>query len=114
MGYVATRRLRFGDGWIEPGETVPEEEGRNYASLLALGHIIESKTAPKAARPAPEPSVPANDETPEVESAVDATDAAVVLAEAENIDLSTVEGSGKDGRIVEPDVQGAIAERDAG
>lgn len=45
MAYIATRRLRWGDGWIEPGESVPEEEGRSYASLLALGHIVESKTA---------------------------------------------------------------------
>lgn len=43
MAYVATRRLRFGDGWIEPGEPVPVEEGRNYASLLTLGHIAEVK-----------------------------------------------------------------------
>jgi hypothetical protein len=45
MSYVALRRLRWGDDWIEPGEPVPEEEGRSYASLLAHGHIAEVKAA---------------------------------------------------------------------
>ena len=44
--------------------------------------------------------------------AVNATDAAVELAEAENVDLSSVEGSGEDGRILVGDVEDAIAERE--
>lgn len=43
MAFIAQRRLRWGDGHLEPGDPVPEEEGRNYASLLALGHIVEVK-----------------------------------------------------------------------
>lgn len=208
MGYVATRRLRFGDGWIEPGEPVPVEEGRNYASLLAHGHIVEAKATENMSdeelvaevqrltaenetlKATPQDDVEVPDEvtpgvTPgwpidattgeplsltdeqrsalaekeigegteddpvlaivthegelvvigggeseegeagaEVESTdpagagsdaptVDATDAAAKLAEAEKIDLSTVTGTGKDGRIVEGDVRKAIAERDA-
>lgn len=35
---------------------------------------------------------------------VNATEAAVALAEEHNIDLSTVEGTGTDGRITQPDV----------
>ena len=38
-GYIAVARLRWGDGYIEPGELVPVEEGRNYTSLLRLGRI---------------------------------------------------------------------------
>lgn len=40
---------------------------------------------------------------------VDATDAARELAEDEGIDLATVEGSGKDGRITKGDVEAAIS-----
>ncbi len=41
---------------------------------------------------------------------VDATDAAIELSNKNGIDLSTVQGSGKDGRIVVGDVQGVIDE----
>jgi hypothetical protein len=37
--YVAQIRLRFGDGFILPGEPVPVEPGRNYALMLSLGEI---------------------------------------------------------------------------
>lgn len=39
MGYIANIPLRFGDGIIEPGEEVPVERGRSYASMLRLGQI---------------------------------------------------------------------------
>jgi hypothetical protein len=32
--YVALAHMRFGDGFLEPGDIVPVEAGRNYASLL--------------------------------------------------------------------------------
>lgn len=37
--YVATKRLHWGDEWIEVGEEVPSEKGRNYASLVRHGDI---------------------------------------------------------------------------
>lgn len=37
--YVACKRLRWGDGYIEPGERVPVEDGRNYELLVRLEHI---------------------------------------------------------------------------
>jgi hypothetical protein len=43
-----------------------------------------------------------------VSSEVDATDSAKKLAEEHKIDLSTVEGTGKDGRIVKPDVEALL------
>lgn len=44
MSYVAVHRLKWGDGWIEPGEAVPEgEPGRNYAHLLRLGMIQQAE-----------------------------------------------------------------------
>lgn len=42
-GYVAVTRLRWGEGYIEAGDPVPVEEGRNYASLLRLGRIARAK-----------------------------------------------------------------------
>jgi hypothetical protein len=39
MGYIANVPLRFGDGWIHPGESVPVEPGRNYRALLQRGEI---------------------------------------------------------------------------
>lgn len=43
MGFVALKRLRWGEETIMPGEPVPEgEEGRSYASLLAHGLIAET------------------------------------------------------------------------
>jgi pyruvate/2-oxoglutarate dehydrogenase complex dihydrolipoamide acyltransferase (E2) component len=43
MRYVALKHLKWGDEMIAPGDTVPEEEGRNYASLLRSGRIAEVK-----------------------------------------------------------------------
>lgn len=37
--YVAAKRLRWGDGWIEVGEEVPSERARNYDSLLRRGDV---------------------------------------------------------------------------
>jgi hypothetical protein len=43
MGFVALKRLRWGEETIMPGEPVPEgEEGRSYGSLLAHGLIAET------------------------------------------------------------------------
>ena len=37
--YVALARLRFGAGFIEIGEAVPVEEGRDYGALLRADQI---------------------------------------------------------------------------
>jgi len=47
-------------------------------------------------------------ETLTVSAEIDATDAARELAEEHGIDLETIEGSGKDGRIVKGDVEATI------
>lgn len=39
MGYVARSRLRWDDGWIEPGQPVPAHTARNYDLMLAAGQI---------------------------------------------------------------------------
>lgn len=37
--YIAVKRLRWGTGWIEPGEEVPADQRRNYIGMLRLGQI---------------------------------------------------------------------------
>lgn len=48
------------------------------------------------------------DEVPLDLNQINATDAAVALAEENGIDLATVNGTGNNGRIGKPDVQAAI------
>lgn len=38
--YVAQVRLRWEDGFIQPGEPVPADTGRNYQLMLAQGEIV--------------------------------------------------------------------------
>ena len=45
-GYVALKRLRWGDGWIEPGEPVPADDpGRSYQSMTYHGLVAPLKEA---------------------------------------------------------------------
>lgn len=53
------------------------------------------------------------EQNPEPPAAPEATDAAAELAEAEGIDLASIDGSGADGKITKGDVEKAVAERDA-
>lgn len=46
------------------------------------------------------------------EADVDATQAAIDLADAEGVDITEIEGTGTDGRVIQPDVEGAIEERE--
>lgn len=48
------------------------------------------------------------DEAPDV----DATEAAVAAADEYGVDLTEIEGTGKNGRVIEPDVQDAIEEQE--
>lgn len=81
--------------------------------------VAAPKPAPKkkAAKPEPKPEaaeVVAHEVTPEVEAGVEvsSTDSARALAEEAGIDLATLAGTGKEGRILKSDVQQAIKERD--
>jgi hypothetical protein len=44
--YVALVNMRWGDGWLKPGDPVPNEPGRNYGSLLRQGKIALATPAP--------------------------------------------------------------------
>ena len=95
---------------------------------IELGSGVSAKPAPKKAKkeaPAKaEAPKPQAEEAPvQVDEAVDTTPAADVaevlitdsaraLAEEAGLDLATIEGTGKEGRILKSDVQKAIKERD--
>lgn len=66
------------------------------------------KAEPKAEKSKAEPKAEAKAATPEI----DVTPAAAELAEAEGIDLSALEGTGKEGRILKSDVEAAIKARE--
>lgn len=189
MRYVALKNLKWGDGMIAPGEPVPDEEGRSYASLLRTGHIAKVPDAaemsdaqlaeayenaagerdaalkrladlegatpvdvPDGVTPGETPGWPIDAvtggalaltdeqrsgleadgisgdaivtrqgdivqiETEEAETVpgqddVDATESAVELAAANDVDLGTVTGTGDESRIVKADVQKIIDAR---
>jgi len=111
--YVALRRLKWGDRFIEIGEPVPEDEpGRNYNALL-FSHSIAGEPEPTAAGSREEMSVEPEEPTDIGSAPVDATEAAIRLAEENDVDPSEVTGTGKGGRILEADVQSAIDARTA-
>lgn len=56
MAFIALARLRFGDGWIDPGENVPVEPGRAYDQMVHRGEIALVPDDPKS-----EPDVSAED-----------------------------------------------------
>lgn len=81
------------------------------ASRKAPAETKAAKPAPKkAAKAAPEKAAKPAPKAEVVE--FDITDSARELAEEAGLDLATVEGTGKEGRILKSDVQKAIKNRD--
>jgi len=73
----------------------------------------EPKAEAKAEKPEPKAEAKAEKPEPKVETPeIDVTPAAAELAEAEGIDLSALEGTGKEGRILKSDVDAAIKARE--
>jgi len=79
---------------------------------IELGSGKSAKPKAKAAKPkAEKPVAKAKPkEAPAAEATFDITDAARELAEEHGIDLATIEGSGKEGRILKSDIDKAIKE----
>jgi len=85
--------------------------GKSAPAPKAKAAKPAAKAAPtKAAKPKAAKKVEAVEVQPVVESNI--TDSARELADEAGLDLSTIEGTGKEGRILKSDVQKAIKKRD--
>ena len=84
-----------------PAEPEIEPEGAEEEAAVATEEPEAAELeAPAAAEP--------EEAEPEAAEEIDITGAAEELAEEHGLDLSTIEGTGKDGRILKSDVQEAI------
>lgn len=101
--YVAARRLRWGDGWIETGHPVPDgEPNRRYDIMLRTGEIQLAQQGAAAIAVAPAaPSIPSN---------LTELSKAQLWALAKQLELEEIEGSGSTGNVLKADLIAAIEE----
>lgn len=100
QGFTEVRVL---DIEIGSGATTGRKAGRKKA---------EAPSTPAAGPPAEAPVAEVAAEAPEAPAKIEATDTARALAEEHGIDLATLEGTGKDGRILKSDVEKAIKQQE--
>ena len=86
---------------------VTKQEGDIVSSQELIGKIEAGAAASPSVKHAETSSAPAVDS--QMQAALAANPAAKKLAEENNLDLASVTGTGKDGRILKEDVQNAIA-----
>ena len=111
QGFTEVRVLdiEFGTGKPAPGpakaKKAPAKKApAKKAPAPKAEAPVEAEVAPpKAKAPAAEPTAPV---------AIEATETARTLAEEHGIDLATLEGTGKEGRILKSDVEKAIKDRE--
>jgi large subunit ribosomal protein L21 len=101
---------------VEPPANVEKPKRKKAVEAEAAKKPAKAKKAAEKVEKAEAPVVevaPVEVEVPTEEpSAIDATDTARSLADENGIDLSTLEGSGKGGRILKSDVAKAIKARE--
>lgn len=103
QGFTEVRVLEIGFPKGKAKRPAKREKPEPEAPVVEAEAPVEKP----AAAPEPEAPVEAVAEAPEA-GELDITGAARELAEEHGIDLASVEGSGKDGRILKTDVQKAI------
>lgn len=99
-------------GWLfaVPDSTIKAAVAKRYGLTQKGGAVVLADVAPER-EPEPEPEPPAAPAEPAPDDEIDATEAAMQLADDEDIDLAEIEGTGKDGRVTKGDVESAIDAR---
>ena len=95
---------------VQAGETVPV--GTLIGVIAEAGDEVTTVSAPSPAPPAPAPPAPvseAGEGAAPSDARVKASPVARKMAEEAGLDLSQIKGTGPGGRVVERDVQAAIA-----
>jgi large subunit ribosomal protein L21 len=90
--------IELGSGKSSPRKAAPKAKAETAP---------EAKAAPEAAKAAPKAKTAPADVAPEA-TEIDATPTARQLAEESGIDLATIKGSGKEGRILKSDIDAVI------
>jgi large subunit ribosomal protein L21 len=105
QGFTEVRVLEidFGKGKSVPHGDAPAKKKPAQESRKEVPAEPKAEEAKPAKSPEPAAEHPME---------IDATDTARTLADEAGIDLTTIEGTGKDGRVLKSDVQKAIKERD--
>lgn len=93
-------------------ETEKKAAAKKAAAKKAAAKKAEAKKAEPPAERDAAAGATAKAEAEPAEAGPDITPAALELAQEHGIDLSTIEGTGKDGRILKGDVDRAIKERE--
>jgi large subunit ribosomal protein L21 len=104
QGFTEVRVLDIDFGKGKSVKAAPPEAKKEAPTEQAPKAKAKKPKAEKAAAP----EAPAAAEAPEVSI----TDSARALAEEAGVDIATIEGTGKAGRILKSDVQKAIKQRD--
>ena len=108
---VRVVEIDFGTGEsVKPDAEKAEKPKKAKAAKAEKAETKKAKAAKAEKAEAKKPEVEAKAEPESVE--IDVTPAAAELAEEEGIDLTALEGTGKDGRILKSDVQDAIKARE--
>ncbi len=105
QGFTEVRILEIG---FPKGKAKRPAKRKKPEPEAAVVEPVEAEAPVEKPAAAPKPEVPAEAVAAPEAGELDITDAARELAEEHGIDLASVEGSGKDGRILKTDVQKAI------
>lgn len=101
--YTANRRLRWGDGWIEAGHPIPDDEpNRRYDIMLRTGEIRLAEQGAAAVAVAPAP--------PEIPSNLTELSKTELWSMARELGIEDLEGSGATGNVLKSDLIAAIEE----